>query len=143
MEPVLPTVQLKGRGRPPAGTHRDRAPDDDTAEGHGRWLCCADCRARVTTDAARTTIGGDHVHVRTNPHVLTFRVGCFSEAPGCRPSGPRSTFWTWFPGYSWQGVVCGGCAEHLGWRFRAEGRDQAPAAFFGLILDRLVEEEDE
>ena len=139
----LPLTILKTSPPPPGHADVDDTPGDEAVEGRGRWLCCAHCRARVTPDAARTTVRGDHEHVRTNPHALTFHIGCFSEAPGCRPVGPSSTFWTWFAGYSWQAAACGGCLEHLGWRFRAEGPDEAPPVFFGLILDLLVGEEDE
>ncbi len=138
----LPISEAKAPRQPPGGTCKDRAPGEEAAEGEGRWLCCAACGARVTTDGARATVHASHEHVRTNPHALTFRIGCFSDAPGCLPAGPCSTFWTWFPGYSWQAAVCGGCVEHLGWRFRAEGPEELPPAFFGLILDKLVEEED-
>ncbi len=65
---------------------------------------------------------------------MSFRVGCFSDASGLLKHGPSSSYWTWFPGYTWQVEVCGGCREQLGWLYRSGGH-----AFHGLILDNLVE----
>jgi len=41
----------------------------------------------------------------------------------------------WFPGYWWYVQLCGGCGAHLGWLFFADA-----AEFYGLVIDRLVEE---
>jgi hypothetical protein len=49
--------------------------------------------------------------------------------------GEPSSEWSWFPGMRWRLALCGTCDSQLGWHF--EG--QAPP-FWGLILDRLIEE---
>ena len=105
-------------------------PTDD----QGRVLACARCARFITTTAARIEVGGAHEHTFTNPAGLRFHIGCFSPVTGCAAAGEPSTFWTWFPGYSWQVEGCVSCAQHLGWFF-ASGSD----GFHGLILDRLVE----
>lgn len=69
-----------------------------------------------------------------NPAGIVYRIGCFREAPGCAEVGGESAYWSWFPGYTWQIVVCAACTEHLGWRFRADD-----STFWGLILARLAE----
>ena len=106
------------------------APEED----RGRVLACARCARHVTTTADRIEVSGQHRHSFANPHGFRYHIGCFAQAAGCRTAGPPSTYWTWFPPYSWQVEHCGQCGEHLGWLFRA-GDDR----FHGLILDRLVE----
>jgi hypothetical protein len=88
----------------------------------------------VTTSAARIEVDGSHEHRFTNPNGFQFHIGCFSSATGCALAGDPSTFFTWFPGHSWQVECCARCGAHLGWLFRS-----ADAGFHGLILDRLVE----
>lgn len=100
----------------------------------GRILGCAFCRRPITTTAAAIEISGSHAHTFANPDGIRFRVGCFADASGLIGIGPRSTFWTWFPGYSWRVELCAQCREQLGWLYRSAG-----GAFHGLILDRLVE----
>jgi hypothetical protein len=107
---------------------------DDEGDG-GRRLVCAGCSHVITTERARVEVAGHHRHVCTNPSGVPFDIGCFSLAPGCIPRGPFESYWTWFPGFDWQIVLCGGCMRHLGWGFRhADG-----SSFVGLILPRIVE----
>lgn len=98
----------------------------------GERLCCHLCRHGITDRESALAVNGRQVHVRTNPAGVTFEFGCYDQAPGCSAVGTPTTGHSWFPGYAWQLAVCGGCGEHLGWRFRGEG------GFFGLILERLV-----
>jgi hypothetical protein len=116
----------------PEATEDDR---DDRDDG-GHLLVCAHCARFITTTAARIQVAGAHEHTFTNPAGLSFHIGCFWPVAGCAVAGEPSTFWTWFPGYSWQVEGCASCAHHLGWFF-ASGGD----GFHGLILDRLVEVE--
>ena len=109
----------------------------ETAVPGRRALVCARCGQRITSDAARTTVGGQHEHTKANPHGYVFHIGCFAMAVGLVPWGPPSTAWTWFPGYSWQVERCAGCEEHIGWQFDSPGH-----GFHGLILDRLAEAEE-
>jgi hypothetical protein len=104
-----------------------------TDAGERRFLACAQCLSQITTPTAAISVSGSHEHTFSNPEGLSFHIGCFTTVVGCSAIGPRSTFWTWFPGHAWQVVVCAGCRTQLGWRFSGERR------FHGLILDRLVE----
>ena len=97
-------------------------------------LCCAACRAPVTTDSRRISVAGEHRHVFANPHGLVFAIGCFSAAPGCMATGPVTPDFSWFAGTSWQTAVCAVCRLHLGWRYLPG----TGGYFYGLILDRLV-----
>jgi hypothetical protein len=126
----------------------DRSPDesdrerplqrvDETERDRGRRLCCVVCGHAITTTAARTSVSGHHLHTFCNPHGLVFEIGCFSEAPGCGATGPAEHFFSWFPGYAWRMGVCRGCHAHLGWSY-----GDAPD-FWGLIVDRLAEREDD
>ncbi|MEZ5583159.1 MAG: cereblon family protein [Candidatus Competibacteraceae bacterium] len=100
-------------------------------------LNCRHCGHPITRPDTRIQVNERHSHVFTNPHGITYRIGCFGAAPGVARRGELTDFWSWFPGYRWQIALCGACQLHLGWRFVAD-HDQ----FFGLILNRLVESKD-
>ncbi len=102
----------------------------------GKRIICRLCGHYITTPNSKIEMSGRHVHVFTNPAGYVFRIGCFSAAPGCVVTGEPTEEYTWFPSYSWSYALCAGCMEHLGWYYDS-GRD----SFFGLILDRLREEE--
>jgi len=86
----------------------------------------------VAEQDARFSVNGSHRHRGTNPHGLSFEIGCFRTAPGCRQIGEETPEWSWFAGYRWRVALCRGCAAHLGWCYRG-----AEPAFYGLILDQL------
>lgn len=109
----------------------------DRARSSQRKLLCARCRRVITDDSARIEVDGRHRHVFANPHAFTFEIGCFAQAAGVVAVGPRSSEFSWFPGYTWQILVCGACHGHLGWRFQLAGNQ-----FLGLILERLVADVD-
>ncbi|XP_058119897.1 protein cereblon isoform X2 [Anopheles coustani] len=46
--------------------------------------------------------------------------------------GPPSAEFSWFPGYSWQIIVCVNCRQHLGWKFVATKKNFLPKSFYGL-----------
>ena len=122
------------------GTQKSRAPtvtirsEDRESDAHRRLLC-AQCKALITDRKTQIEAAGSHEHTCTNPHGFAYRIGCFAAAPGCIAIGRAESYWSWFPGYSWQLVLCRACHAHLGWHFRA-----ASSAFYGLILDRLIPE---
>ncbi len=100
-------------------------------------LICASCGERITSIRERLEMNGTHAHTFTNPHGFTFDIGCFRNAPGCKPFGEATEEWTWFQGYAWRVAVCGGCGAHLGWGYEPAPTDPDARGFFGLILDRL------
>ena len=102
-----------------------------------RSLRCAACDHEITEERERSEMSGNHRHTFVNPHGHVFEIGVFAAAPGVRGVGDASAFFSWFPGYAWRVVVCGGCGVHLGWSF-GDGPH-----FFGLILDRLAASEDD
>lgn len=102
-----------------------------------RPLRCARCGHRVTSEDDRIEVSGKHLHTCVNPHGILYHVACFRTAGGCRPIGERSSFWSWFPGFTWQIELCAACGEHLGWRF--DGED---TSFHGLVVGRLVGEDE-
>ena len=97
------------------------------------FLCCRECKYPITQEANRININERHQHVFANPHGYVFNIGCFSQAPGCINYGEATSFFSWFPGYSWQIVLCRQCTTLLGWFFQSND-----AIFWGLILDRLI-----
>jgi hypothetical protein len=100
----------------------------------GQPLLCLACGHPITSLRERIAAEGAHQHTFTNPGGYVFRIGCFGRAPGCLQAGQPTLEHTWFPGYAWLYALCGGCRTHLGWVFRS-----GQSAFFGLILDRLLE----
>ena len=117
-------------------------PEASLDEGKsGRRLVCRACGHEITRTGARTTVDGSHGHVFSNPAGYVFEIGCFRSAPGCLRQGPPSTDFSWFPGYSWQVALCGGCRMLMGWHYRpVQGQG---AAFHGLILPHLDEVPDD
>ena len=97
-------------------------------------ILCKFCGHLITRQNERIEVKGRHSHVFANPHGLVFRIRCFYAAPGCIPMGSPTNEFTWFTGFSWRVVICGRCAEHMGWRFSTNGSD-----FHGLIADHLME----
>jgi hypothetical protein len=106
----------------------------ETAIKAGGDLFCAQCGHKVTHTDHAIRIDGQHDYVFFNPAGRIFRVACFKEAAGATPIGAPSGEFTWFRGYDWRIVLCGGCAAHLGWIYEGEG---PPAVFFGLIRTML------
>lgn len=109
----------------------------DADDEGGRALLCAACRQRVTSRSERIAQGGSHEHTFRNPSGFAFHIGCFRSAPGCEQLGAATEAWTWFAGHAWRVAVCRSCGGHLGWEYRPRGGGEG---FYGLILDRLVEE---
>jgi hypothetical protein len=108
--------------------------DAEAERDADRVVSCRACGAPITHARAKIAVHAAHAHSFINPDGFIFRIGCFAVAPGARGSGVESDHWTWFPGYSWQAVVCGRCGAHIGWSYRNTSR-----SFVGLILDRVVE----
>ncbi len=98
-----------------------------------RSLHCISCQQQITSRAQAISVDGGREHTFTNPHGITFHLGCFKEAPGCVVLGEPTNEFTWFAGHAWQMAHCVQCNTHLGWYFCNSG------SFFGLILKYLVE----
>jgi len=96
-------------------------------------LFCAACRQPVTHQDERIRVQGGHEHRCTNPHGITYHIGCFREAAGSTATGEATQEYSWFKGYAWRITLCAHCHVHLGWRFEAPGD-----YFHGLISDRLT-----
>ncbi|MEM6993114.1 MAG: cereblon family protein [Myxococcota bacterium] len=121
-------------GKLPGPRAPGAVPDDADAEpDDASRLLCRACGHDVTDPASASTMSGKHRHTFVNPHGHVFEIGIFDAAPGVRATGAPSAFFSWFPGYAWRVVQCGGCGCHLGWAF-----GDTPD-FFGLILPRLAQ----
>jgi hypothetical protein len=112
----------------------------DEEERPARAIRCADCGAEVTSRRHQVEVGGRHAHTFMNPSAYVFHIRLFSEAPGCHVAGAPTDAYAWFPGHSWRYALCGGCGAHLGWSYEPHD-PPGPVAFFGLIEERLVDEE--
>lgn len=53
--------------------------------------------------------------------------------------GEKSDEFSWFPGFSWEILICPHCGFHLGWKFTpADLEEEGEFHFFGLILSHLI-----
>ena len=77
-------------------------------------------------------MAGKHEHTFVNPGGVVHHIGCFAAAPGCIYTGPTTSAFSWFPGWTWQVAACARCHAHLGWIYRNSGEQ-----FHGLILAAL------
>jgi hypothetical protein len=95
-------------------------------------LRCAACGFEIARKADRIEVSGAHEHTFVNPFGLVFELACFREAAGCMEIGDEDATFSWFPGWTWQIVMCSRCRVHLGWKFRLEAD-----VFHGLIRTQL------
>jgi len=129
-----PTVHLldssRATGGDPSAEHSELALRCDSAP---QYLCRA-CRHAVAAAADRIEVAGATLHVCTNPAGITFRVLCFSSAPGAIRAGTPTLEHTFFPPFAWSFGLCRHCSAHLGWHYSAIGA----AGFWGLIGSQLA-----
>lgn len=116
----------------PASPSSTRSPDRQRDRSRERIALCFDCGRSLAAESQRTERAGAHRHQRSNPGGYSFEFGCFSTVAGSVEPGPAVSEYTWFAGYAWRVSLCGGCGQHLGWRFNADGDE-----FYGLILARI------
>jgi len=128
--------QLKrGKGDPFPAILSDVDDQDETDGSVERSLLCKFCHQRITSMDKAIQIQNSHQHIFTNPAGDTFRIGCFSSAPGCSHRPPPTMEFTWFKGFNWQVALCANCMVQMGWFYQAADT----AHFYGLILNHLIE----
>ena len=101
-----------------------------------RAVVCVQCRAYVTDPGAKQKIEGMHIHTGVNPAGITYTLSCYHYAPGCITVGAPTPDHSWFAGFCWCIALCGGCKSHIGWQFSGNS-----GGFFGLIVDRIAEQQ--
>ncbi|MCG2634962.1 MAG: cereblon family protein [Gammaproteobacteria bacterium] len=130
--PADPIRCLDSFGKSPQEVVKRLLGDSDTLERRSRLVCVV-CSHSITSTAAVTERQGSHQHHLTNPHGLSFLLGCFSDAPGCTETGQPVAADNWFARHVWRIALCGRCHTHLGWVFYGPDSNR----FFGLILNRI------
>ena len=105
-----------------SSTETSKTTTDDDA------VVCVACEHRITSRAYQIEMAGAHEHTFVNPGGIVHHIGCYALAPGAIEIGDTQTAFSWFPGWSWQIVLCGRCRSHLGWIYRC-----AHEQFHGLI----------
>ena len=145
MERYLPYLPLhaplsgyrckKSHGGPLPDILLDVKAQDDTDDREERALLCKFCQQQITSMDKAIQVRNSHQHIFTNPVGNTFKIGCFSTAPGCRQDSPPTLEFTWFAGFSWQVALCANCKVQMGWFYQAADTKQ----FYGLILNHLIE----
>ena len=133
-EPYNPGIILfKRSSGDPGNSDVESAKQDETESKRKRTVICALCGTVITTPDKSIDINGGHSHVFKNPAGVVYRIGCFSEAKGCKIFGEPTMEYTWFPGFRWCYALCSGCFSHLGWHYQSNSN-----SFFGLILVNLA-----
>ncbi len=97
------------------------------------WLFCTICKNKITKIKDKIEVNSKHSHSFLNPHGIYYNVRCFKNAVGCIPYEKPTEQFTWFPGFTWQIVVCSKCKIHNGWIY-----DSGKSVFYGLIDNRLT-----
>ncbi len=128
-----PHLRQQGKPPPASATPVGKSLEETEAE-EKREILCRQCRQGVTDPEQGISVQGGHRHTFANPHGIVFEIGCFRAVRNCSAVGPATAEFTWFSGFHWRVLICGGCLTHLGWMFSSAGPDN----FFGLIVDRLV-----
>jgi len=124
----------RGKHTKDAVDHVKKVETRDTDDSDKKeFLCCIKCQYPITRNRDRIQINEQHQHVFANPHGYIFQIGCFAQAPGCVIAGEETSYFSWFPGYTWRFALCGQCLTLLGWAFRSHD-----SQFLGLILDKLA-----
>lgn len=100
-------------------------------------ILCKNCNAIVTKPEFAIQTGQGFSQTFANPSGHVFEIGRFAKAPGCSQGSPRSSDFTWYPGYDWCIGICRNCTFHLGWIYLPVDR-LTNSKFFGLILDHLI-----
>ena len=104
----------------------------DIEDFKGEKLYCTNCRQLITSEEMVTRIGGEHSHFKANPAGIVYDIRCFRSTTGTKGVGEFEEFFTWFPGFHWQILVCSCCDQHLGWTYRSNNRQ-----FFGIIRSKI------
>jgi hypothetical protein len=96
------------------------------------WVCAA-CATPVSWPHAAFGIAGGPVEQTfANPAGFVFVVVTVDQTANLVLVGEESSDFSWFPGTTWRTVCCGGCGQHLGWRFTGD------CVFWALIRTRIV-----
>lgn len=107
-----------------------------------KFFCCARCRTKIANCNLLFAMSKHGVQSNyINPG------GCIHETNTIRnhslikeavfPTGVPSTEFSWFPGYSWQIILCRLCDMHLGWKFASTKPNMVPKIFYGLAGSNL------
>ena len=99
-------------------------------------IICKVCKNIITSPKNIIEVDGSHRHTFSNPEGIVYNIGCFSKIKGYSIIGDPILEHTWFPGFSWQIVICASCFSHIGWRFQSGSSN-----FFGLVTNNLMENE--
>ncbi len=120
-------MRLLEKDAPPPPIAQDR-PRSSLDAGSEKWVRCGSCGHALARESDRVPL---ETTTFVNPAGVVFTLAAFREAPGCAVEGEPTSYWTWFPGHSWQFAFCGACGTHLGWAFSGASR------FFGLLVERV------
>ena len=129
----LQTFQKSSPGEP--GIVKSSIKEEDRSkEKQKRFYICIYCSNLITSPSDVIEVDGSHHHTFINPAGISFHIGCFKTAQGCRTWGEPTREFTWFPGFSWSMAVCSHCYTHMGWLYQS-----GASSFYGLILENITE----
>jgi hypothetical protein len=134
-----PAVQLLQRGaeKPRKNVHaRTKARTEETPPRRYR---CRACLTPLCTREDDLPVGGALLHEEVNPGGFRHLFLTVARCAHVRSVGEPTLEHTWFPGYTWEVILCEGCGAALGWCYCAVDR-RSPARFYGLIVDAILED---
>lgn len=102
---------------------------------YDRFFCCRRCRNQIAN--CNTLFAMSKHGVQTNycnPGGIIHETNTVYavRTDAVYPSGAPSTQFSWFPGYSWQVLLCRICDIHIGWRFDSTKPNLIPQNFYAL-----------
>lgn len=109
---------------------------------------CGQKLGSFTNNERLNIFGGNSVKgVFVNRYGVSFNVMTTRVLEHYARVTPPSEEDTWFPGYTWQIIVCENCSHHLGWLFSTSRNmdmnsgvdlDLHPRRFFGVPLSAVI-----
>ena len=112
---------------------------DGSGPQSSRYVCVY-CRELLAEAADQISVlGREPRRSYVNPHGIACDIVTLATCQSYRPADHSSRTDTWFEGYAWRPLGCGGCGGFLGWRFEASAdAPPGPRRFYGLLTERLL-----
>jgi cereblon len=114
----------------------DTREEDEVEEEEYRRIRCRVCNNEVADPGDVFRAGEDAVQVFVNQAGYAHEVITVLDAWNVVISGRPTTEFSWFPGYAWRHVLCGGCGNHVGWLYETVVGG-SPRVFVGFRRDEV------
>lgn len=106
-----------------------------------RFFCCSRCKNQIADCSSLFAMSKHGVQTNyCNPSGFIHETNTvYSIKPDAvYHSGEPSTEFSWFPGYSWEILLCRMCQIHVGWQFSAVKPNLVPKNFYALSSVNVI-----